>query len=73
MPVLFKGGQSTPSSLVDGRPGSTTRPARRMAELDRPHDHLGRSTGWTSPVRQTDELDRLSHLHPVLVASPPEI
>ncbi|KAF2542601.1 hypothetical protein F2Q68_00030870 [Brassica cretica] len=54
MLVLLNGGRSTPSSSADGRAGSTTRPS---AKLDRPHDQLGCSTGWTGPIRQMDELD----------------
>ena len=65
MTVFLKGGQSTPSSLADGRAGSTTRPARRMAELDRSHDQLDHLPSWTSTALRMALLDRpcdqLSH------------
>ncbi|KAF3530556.1 hypothetical protein DY000_02039578 [Brassica cretica] len=67
MLVLLKGGQSTPSSsAIDHTTSSATRPsrpsaelnhgARRMVEIDRPHDQIGRSTGWTGWTEHTVQL-----------------
>ena len=46
------------SSSTDGRAGSNTRPARRMAEVDRMSDQLGHPPRWISQVRRMAELDR---------------
>ena len=69
MPILLKGGQSTPSSSADGRAGSTkttssadgragttktTSSAIRRAELD------GRAGSTTGPAQPSAELDQSS-------------
>ncbi|KAF3525177.1 hypothetical protein F2Q69_00047368 [Brassica cretica] len=56
MPILLKGGPSTPSSSADGRDGSTktTSSAIRRAELD------GRAGSTTGPAQPSAELDQSS-------------
>ncbi|KAF2579483.1 hypothetical protein F2Q70_00011318 [Brassica cretica] len=58
MPVLLKGGQSTPSSTADGRAGSTKQPARPSAELNQSSWADGRAGSTKRPARRMVELDR---------------
>ncbi|KAF3591444.1 hypothetical protein DY000_02022145 [Brassica cretica] len=58
MPVLLKGGQSTPSSSADGQAGSTTRPARPSTELNPSSSVDGRAGPTTLPPRQTGSTTR---------------
>ncbi|KAF3543588.1 hypothetical protein DY000_02007290 [Brassica cretica] len=61
MPVLLKGGQSTPSNSADGRAGCTkrpARPARPSAKLNQSSSADGRARSTTRPARPSAELDR---------------
>ncbi|KAF2566570.1 hypothetical protein F2Q68_00025507 [Brassica cretica] len=60
MPVLFKGGQSTPSSSTDVRAGSTIRPARPSVKLNQSSSADGRAASNTRPARPSAELDQSS-------------
>ena len=58
MPVLFKGGQSTPPSSTDVRAGSTIRPARPSVELNQSSsadDLAGSNTRLARPSAQLDQ------------------
>ena len=56
---------STPSSLADGRPGSTKRPDQPSAELDRTRYQLGHTPSWiehatSSAIRRAESNTRPS-------------